>query len=105
MPPNDRTGAGSGRVTFTIVKVVEIEPRGDYRLHIAFSDGSSGEHDFGGLVAETGPIVAPQRDSAFFGRVFLEMGIPTWPNGFDFDAIKLHLDMQAAGELRRDAAE
>jgi len=92
-------------VTFTIVKVIEIEPIGGYRLRIAFSDGSSGEHDFSDLVAEPGPMVAPLRDPVFFRRAFPEMGVPTWPNGFDIDAIKLHMDMQAANELRRSAAE
>lgn len=92
-------------MTFTIVKVLEIEPVGGYRLRVTFSDGSSGVHDFSDMVAEPGPMVAPLRDPASFGRVFLEMGIPTWPNGFDIDAIKLHMDMAAAGELHRDAAE
>ncbi len=92
-------------MAFMIVKVVEIEPIGDHRLRVAFSDGSSGEHDFSDLVAEPGPMVAPLRDPEFFRRVFLELGIPTWPNGFDIDAVKLHMDMQALNELRRNAAE
>ena len=92
-------------MTFRIVKVIEVEPRGGYRLRVAFSDGSSGEHDFSDLVAHTGPMVVPLRDPAFFARVFVEMGVPAWPNGFDIDAIKLHMDMEAAGELSRDAAE
>jgi hypothetical protein len=54
-----------------------------YRLRVAFSDGSSGEHDFSDLVAHTGPMVVPLRDPAFFARVF----VPAWPNGFDIDAI------------------
>jgi hypothetical protein len=90
---------------FQIVKVAEVEPLGGYRLRLAFSDGTVGEHDFAPLIAEAGPMVEPLRDPAFFARVFVEMGVPTWPNGFDLDAIKLHMDMAAAGELRRDAAE
>jgi len=90
---------------FQIVKVAEIEPLGGHRLRLTFSDGSVGEHDFGPLIAESGPMVEPLADPAFFARVFVEMGVPTWPNGFDVDAIKLHMDMAAAGELRRDAAE
>ena len=92
-------------MTFGIVKVVEVAPAGDYRLRLAFSDGSSGEHDFASLIHEGGQMVEPLRDPAFFARVFVEMGVPTWPNGFDLDAIKLHLDMAEAGELNRDAAE
>jgi hypothetical protein len=90
---------------FTIVKVIEAQPIGDHRLRLTFSDGSAGEHDFGPLIDEGGPMVEPLRDPAYFRRVFVGMGVPTWPNGFDVDAIKLHMDMAAAGELHRDAAE
>jgi uncharacterized protein DUF2442 len=90
---------------FTIVKVVQATAVSGYRMRVAFSDGSIGEHDFGPLIEEGGPMIEPLRDPAFFGRVFVEMGVPTWPNGFDVDAIKLHMDMEAAGELNRDAAE
>jgi hypothetical protein len=90
---------------FTIVKVIEASPLSDYRLRLTFSDGSAGEHDFRPLIDEGGPMVEPLHDPAYFRRVFVEMGVPTWPNGFDLDAIKLHMDMAAAGELRRNSAE
>jgi hypothetical protein len=51
-----------------------------------------------------GPMVEPLRDPAFFARVFLEYGTLTWPNGFDLDAIALHQEMKAAGQLRMPAA-
>ena len=47
----------------------------------------------------------PLRDPAFFKRVFIEMGVLTWPNGFDIDAIHLRMQMAAAGALTREAAE
>jgi hypothetical protein len=90
---------------FTIVKVVEVTALGGYRLRVVFSDGSVGEHDSGRLIEEGGPMVERLCDPAFFSRVFVEMGVLAWPNGFDIDAIKLHTDMEAAGELHRDAAE
>ncbi len=90
---------------FTIVKVVDIEPLGGHRLRVSFSDNSFGEHDFADLFRDPGPKVEPLRDEAEFAKVFVEMGVLTWPNGFDMDAIKLHMDMAAAGELKRDAAE
>ena len=88
-----------------IVDVASVESVGGFRLRVRFSDGSAGEHDFATLIDEGGPMVKPLRDPAFFARVFVEMGVPTWPNGFDVDAINLHMSMEAAGELRRDAAE
>ena len=92
-------------MTISIVKAIEARATGGCRLHIDFSDGSSGAHDFTTLLDEGGPMIEPLRDPAFFARVFVEMGVPTWPNGFDLDAIRLHMDMAEAGELRRDAAE
>lgn len=86
---------------FELVDVVGIEPLGSYRLRLAFSDGTMGEHDFGPLIAAGGPMVEPLREPAFFARVFVDHGVPAWPNGFDVDAIKLHMDMQASRELRR----
>src|SRR5687768_14532838 len=75
---------------FQLVDVVGIEPLGGYRLRLAFSDGTSGEHDFGPLIAAGGPMIEPLRDPIFFARVFIDAGVPAWPNGFDVDAIKLH---------------
>lgn len=87
-----------------LIDVVRVEPRGGYRLAFVFSDGTQGERDFADLIAEGGEMVEPLRDPAFFARVFLDDGVPTWPNGFDLDAIALHQDMKAAGLLRAPAA-
>jgi hypothetical protein len=45
------------------------------------------------------------RDPAYFDRVFLEFGAPTWPNGFDVAPEWLRREMEKAGELTRAAAE
>jgi hypothetical protein len=90
---------------YEFVDVVDLEPRGNYRLFVRFSNGAEGEHDFADLVAEGGPMVRPLRDPDYFARAFLDDGIPTWPNSFDLDAVNLHHEMSKAGELRRDAAE
>jgi Protein of unknown function (DUF2442) len=89
---------------FELVDVTRVEPRGGYRLALAFSDGTEGERDFADMVAEGGEMVEPLRDPAFFTRVFLDDGILTWPNGFDLDSIALHADMNERGLLRRTAA-
>ena len=87
-----------------IVKVVSVTPLGDHRLRLRFSDGSFGEHDFAAMVGEGGAMVGPLGEPEYFSRVFIEMGVLAWPNGFDIDAIGLQREMEAAGELRRDAA-
>jgi hypothetical protein len=38
-------------------------------------------------------------------RAFVEMGAPTWPNGFDLDPINLYMQLRDAGALTAVAAE
>jgi hypothetical protein len=88
-----------------MIKITSIEPRGGYRLLLSFSDGSEGERDFSDLVAESGSLVNPLRDLAYFARAFTEDGTGlAWPNGLDLDAEALHDSMKAAGELRTRVA-
>lgn len=88
-----------------LTKVANLEKLGGFRLRVRFSDGSEGVHDFATLVKEPGPMLEPLRDEAYFARVFLEFGAPTWPNGFDIAPEWLRREMAAAGELSRVAAE
>ena len=90
---------------FKMVDVIAVKPLGGYRLRVAFSDGSVGEHDFWSTAARDGEMVKPLKDPAFFARVFVKLGALTWPNGFDLDPIALHDRMAAAGEFSRGAAE
>ncbi len=88
-----------------LVKVTRLEKLGGFRLRVSFTDGSRGVHDFGLLVSEPGPMLEPLREEVYFARVFLEFGAPTWPNGFDIAPEWLRREMEAAGELTREAAE
>jgi hypothetical protein len=88
-----------------MIKVTKLKHLGGYRLHTTFSDGTAGERDFSTLVAETGPMVEPLRDCAYFARVFLEHGAPTWANGFDMCPDWLRREIEANGRLRRDAVD
>lgn len=88
-----------------LTKLTRLEKLGGFRLRLRFSDGSEGVHDFSAMVAESGPMMEPLRDAAYFNRVFLEFGAPTWPNGFDIAPEWLRREMAAAGELTRVAAE
>jgi hypothetical protein len=88
-----------------LTKVISLEKLGGFRLRLRFNDGSAGVHDFAALVKEPGPMLDPLRDEAYFARVFLEFGAPTWPNGFDIAPEWLRREMAAAGELTRVAAE
>lgn len=89
-----------------LIKVRTAKPVGDFRLLVEFSDDTIGERDFAFINRDCGPMLEPLEDPAYFRRVFVEDGVPTWPNGYDWDPIALHDEMQAAGLLRRvDAAE
>jgi hypothetical protein len=88
-----------------LTKVTRLEKLGGFRLRIHFNDRSEGVHDFGTMVNEPGSMLEPLRDEAYFARVFLEFGAPTWPNGFDMAPEWLRREMEAAGELTQVAAE
>jgi hypothetical protein len=88
-----------------LAKIIRLERLGGFRLRVCFNDGSEGVHDFMALVKEPGPMLEPLRDEAYFARVFLEFGAPTWPNGFDIAPEWLRGEMEAAGELSSVAAE
>ncbi len=88
-----------------LAKVRSLEKVGGFRLRVSFNDGSEGVHDFAALMNEPGPMLEPLRDEAYFARVFLEFGAPTWPNGFDIAPEWLRREMEVAGELSRQAAE
>lgn len=89
-----------------IVKVAELKFAGGRSFWFRFSDGSEGVHDFSGLLDEGGPMVEPLRKPELFQRAFVACGVPSWPNGFDLDAIALHREMKELGALsKRQAAE
>lgn len=87
-----------------LVDVISLDPLDGYRLFIQFSDGSEGVADLSTIIAEGGYMVEPLRDPELFKRAFISFGVPSWPNGFDIDAINLHRQMKEEGRLNRPAA-
>ncbi len=55
----------------------------NYILRCEFSDGTLFDYSMADVLQETGPIAAPLKDPSYFDKVFLESGVPTWPNGYD----------------------
>lgn len=82
-----------------MVRARRVKPLEGWRLEIIFSDDTMGVVDLSDFV-DLGPVMKPLRDPAFFAKVFIEMGVPTWPNGCNIDAINAHMKLAAAGELR-----
>jgi len=90
---------------FPMVDVLRLRPLEGCRLWLRFTDGTEGVRDLSSLVARGGPMLDPLKDPTYFSRAFVEMGAPTWPNGFDIDPINLYMQMRDAGELMKVAAE
>jgi hypothetical protein len=90
---------------FPMVDVLRLRALDGHRLWVHFSDGSEGVRDFSDILVTGGPMVDPLRAPDYFARAFIEMGTPTWPNGFDIDPINLYMQLRDAGALTRVAAE
>jgi hypothetical protein len=86
-----------------MVKIVELKALDGHRLFVRFSDGDEGVADLRWMLEEAGPMLQPLKDPQFFRQAFISCGVPAWPNGYDIDAINLHLRMREAGELKRPA--
>ena len=82
-----------------LVKLVEVRALEHPKLWLRFSDGREGVRDMSDLLAEGGAMLEPLRDPAMFARVFVQFGVPSWPNGFDLDAVALHDEMARLGLL------
>ena len=71
-------------------EVTTMRVTNDHRLALRFRDGLVAELDFAARISsQSGPIVEPLRDPAFFAFVTLEDGVLTWPNGYDIDPLTL----------------
>ena len=90
---------------FPMVDVLRVRALDGHKLWVRFSDGSEGVRDLTDILTKGGPMVEPLKSQAFFERVFVETGAPTWPNGYDVDPINLYMELRDAGALTRDAAE
>lgn len=93
------------KVEFPLVDVLRLKPMEGYRLWLRFTDGREGVRDLSQYIAGGGPMVEPLKDQAYFARVFVESGVPTWPNGFDLDPINLYMELRDAGALSPPSAD
>ncbi len=92
-------------IDLPMVDVLRLKPLEGRKLWLRFSDGSEGVRDLSDVLAGGGPMVEPLKNPAYFERVFIETGAPTWPNGFDLDPIQLYMELREAEALTHSAAE
>jgi hypothetical protein len=74
--------------------VIRAEYRGDYRIHVTFSDGSEKIVDFEPWL--DGPVFEPLKDPRYFRAFFLDGGTVAWPNGADIAPETLYESAEAA---------
>lgn len=81
---------------FTVKKIVEAEPRNDYRLWVRFEDGVEGEVDLSDLVGEG--VFERWEDSAEFRKVFVDEETDTvaWPGDIEVCPDSLYDDLVGA---------
>jgi hypothetical protein len=85
----------------TRLKVTAIRAAIPFKLAVTFSDGTWGTFNAQAMLGERGEGTEPLRDRAFFGKVELANGVPTWPNHFDISPLWLQEEMNKRGELER----
>jgi hypothetical protein len=86
------------------VDVVDLRPLPGFKLWLRFSNGREGVRDFSDILQEDGLMLDPLKDEAFFRRVVLRHGVPSWPNGYEIDATNLHIELDGAGLLTSPVA-
>lgn len=74
--------------------VVDAQHAGGYRVHLTFTDGTTGVVDFESWLH--GPVFEPLLDLDNFGRFFIDGGTISWPNGADIAPETLHERAKAA---------
>ena len=86
-----------------MIKLIHVSPVGHSKLALAFSDGSEGYYDFTTLLSRDTVLTIPLRQPQAFSHFFLELGTLCWPNGLEFNAMSLHVEMTQADLLRQVA--
>ncbi len=71
-------------MTWKLVRVQNVEPRGGFIVDVHFTDGSRREINLAPYLQ--GPIFEPIRsDPSLFRSMRVEEGTIAWPNGADID--------------------
>ena len=83
------------------LKITALRAAVPFRLAVTFSDGTHGVFNAAPMLGERGEGTEPLRDRAYFVKVRLANGVPTWPNHFDISPLWLQEEMDKNGELVR----
>ena len=83
------------------LKITALRAAVPFKLAVTFSDGTHGVFNAAPMLGERGEGTEPLRDRAYFAKVRLANGVPTWPNHFDISPLWLQEEMDRNGALER----
>ena len=81
-------------------RVSAVDCLDDFRLHVAFRDGTSGEVRMRQFLYDKrvdGTVFEPLRDPRVFAQAYIELGAVTWPNGVDIAPDAMYDEILAHG--------
>ena len=74
-----------------VIKLLEANYLGDYRIELSFSDGSRGVLDVRDYcAARHGPLLDPLRSEDYVRRLIIDAGALGWPNGLELSPDRLY---------------
>lgn len=74
-----------------LVKVTKVKAKG-FTLVCEFQDGVVVEYDMSWVKEDDGEMVQGLKAPKAFAAVFVDRGVPTWPNGFDVSPSTIYRD-------------
>lgn len=92
------------KVKWELRLIKKVVPTANFELICTFDDNVVKQYDVKPLFKKSGPMLEPLRKIAFFKKVFLEMGAPTWPNGFDICADLIYMEAKEMKRPKKPAA-
>lgn len=84
--------------------IKKVAATAKFELVCTFENNVVKTFDFKPLFRKQGCMLEPLRNIDYFKKVFLEMGVPTWPNGYDICADVVYMEGKTVKQTRKPAA-
>lgn len=72
--------------------VLKVQALAGFKIKCFFDNGEIRQFDMAYIKKEKGTLLKDLRNLSYFKKVFVEMGSPTWPNGYDVCADLIYRD-------------
>ena len=80
-------------------RLASVKPLSGYRLEVFFNDGTSGfveMHDF--IMSDEAGVFEALRDNELFNKVYVDVGVATWPGDIDLSPDTMHDEIKKKGK-------